>query len=593
MVHKTTWDLSVLEGNFDKTRKIWLKATDTFVSKWKPREDYLKDPSVLREALDEYERWSSEYGTCVNESFYYWLKTRQDQNDASLKAKSNKIEDICKDVGNKMTFFELNISKVPKSEQSKFLTHKDLQKYSYFLKRLFETAQYTLSEAEERIMTLKSQSSHSSWVKMVSGFLSKEEREVTDESGEKSNKTSSDLLTLMCSKDKKVRDEAAVAFNDILEKHSDVAAAEINAILEDKKVNDKIRGYSRPDESRHVGDGVDTKVIDTLVKAVSERYKVSKEFYKFKARLLGKDKLAYHERNVDYGSTDKRYSYEDSVKLVKKVFSRLDKGFSEILTDFADRGQIDVYPKKGKSGGAFCVHVLKTQPTYILLNHTDKLRDVETLAHEMGHAINNELTREKQNSLYFHASTSTAEVASIFMEDFVFEELLVEADDELRLSLMVNKLGGDISAVQRQIACYTFEQDLHNKYREIGHLSKKMIGELFLKHMSAYLGDFVEQSPGSENWWVYWDHIRMFFYTYSYAKGVLVSKALQRLVKEDPKNIEKVKQFLAAGTSKSPVDIFKDCGLDITKKDFWDAGLKEIEDLLIETKALAKKLGKI
>jgi len=179
------------------------------------------------------------------------------------------------------------------------------------------------------------------------------------------------------------------------------------------------------------------------------------------------------------------------------------------------------------------------------------------------------------------------------MEDFVTQELLKEANDETKLILLMEKLNAEISSVQRQMACYKFEQELHEEYRKSGHLSKTKIGEIFQKNMSAYMGDFVEQSPGSENWWVYWSHIRSFFYVYSYASGLLISKAMQSLVKKDPKNIEKVKEFLAAGSSESPKDIFMKLGIDITKKEFWEQGLQEIRDLLKETEELAKKLGKI
>ena len=211
----------------------------------------------------------------------------------------------------------------------------------------------------------------------------------------------------------------------------------------------------------------------------------------------------------------------------------------------------------------------------------------------MGHAVNSELMRENQNILNFGTGMSTAEVASTFMEDFVLEELTKEADEELKLILMVKKLDDDIKTILRQVACYNFEKELHNEFREKGHLSHEEIGKLFQKNMSAYMGNFVEQSEGSENWWIYWSHIRYFFYVYSYASGLLISKVMQSKVRENKEFISKVKEFLSAGRSKSPKDIFLDLGIDITKKEFWDSGLSEMEDLLKEIEDLAKKLGKI
>ncbi|PIP73716.1 MAG: hypothetical protein COW88_01005, partial [Candidatus Lloydbacteria bacterium CG22_combo_CG10-13_8_21_14_all_47_15] len=316
-------------------------------------------------------------------------------------------------------------------------------------------------------------------------------------------------------------------------------------------------------------------------------------YYALKAKLLGVPRLAYHERNVPYGSVNKKYSYSDAAHLVHKVFEHLDRSFADIFRRFVESGQVDVYPRKGKSGGAFCAHELLTQPTYILMNYTDELNDVLTLAHESGHGINNELIREKQNALSFDTPLATAEVASTFMEDFVLEHLMKDASDELKLSLMMMKLNDDISTIYRQSALYRFEQEIHAEYREKGYLSKDDIGAMFRKHMEAYMGEAVAQSPGSEHWWVHWSHIRAPFYVYSYASGLLISKAMQARVREDPAFIAQVKQFLSVGLSDSPRNIFANMGIDISGPSFWESGLQEVQALLASTELLAAKLGKL
>lgn len=201
--------------------------------------------------------------------------------------------------------------------------------------------------------------------------------------------------------------------------------------------------------------------------------------------------------------------------------------------------------------------------------------------------------RNKQNALNFSTPLSTAEVASTFMQDFVTEEILKTADDEERLCLLLEGVDEAVGSAFRQVACYQFEQELHKNIGEKGYLSKDEIGKLFRKYMSGYMGDAVEMSPGSENWWVYWSHIRHFFYVYSYASGLLISKSLQGMVRMDKSAISKVKDFLSAGSSDSPKNIFKKMDIDITDANFWNRGLDQIENLLDETEALAKKLGKI
>jgi len=159
--------------------------------------------------------------------------------------------------------------------------------------------------------------------------------------------------------------------------------------------------------------------------------------------------------------------------------------------------------------------------------------------------------------------------------------------------MMMQKLNDDISTIFRQIAAYRFEQELHAQYREKGYLSKEEIGLLFSKHMASYMGDGVSYDAGSENWWIYWSHIRSFFYVYSYSSGLLISKAMQRKLKQDPAFIAQVKTFLSAGTSAAPADLFAKMGIDIRGKNFWEAGIAETENLLTEAEALARKLGKL
>lgn len=595
---KTYWDFSSMfkgddDPKIEEEKKIVEQKSYEFINKWKDRDDYLKDPAVLEEALGEYERWIADCGSGGNFGYYFALRSSQEQDNSELKAKENKIDDFIQKISNDVRFFWMRTAKIPEAKQKKFLEFEGLKKYKHYLETSFADAKYLLSEKEENILSLESKAGFSNWVDMVETFLSKEEKDVISDKGKKEKKNFAEIMSLINNKDKKIRGSAGEALNKILEKHSDVAEHEINSILQSKKVDDELRGIERPDFGRHLRDDVDSEMIDTLIESVSDRFDISKRFYELKSKLMGVDKLKYYERNVPYGEINKKYPYDEASELVLKVFKKLDQKFFEIYSNFIKNKQIDSHPKKGKRDGAFCSHNLISQPTYILLNHTDELNDVLTIAHEGGHGINNELMREKQNALNFGSPMSTAEVASTFMEDFVLEEILEGADDELKLVVMMDKLNRDISSVFRQVACYKFEQELHKTFREKGYLSKIEIGKLFQKHMSAYMGDFVEQSEGSQNWWIYWSHIRSFFYVYSYASGLLISKSMQNSVKENPEFIEKVKEFLSAGLSDSPKNIFMKMGIDIMDKTFWDRGLEEINILLKEAESLAKKLGKI
>ena len=307
---------------------------------------------------------------------------------------------------------------------------------------------------------------------------------------------------------------------------------------------------------------------------------------------MGKEKLKYYERVVDYGEVSREIKYEEAVEIVYSAFCKMDNEFGEIFGKFVRDGNVDVYPAKGKGQGAFCSWGLKIHPINIFLNYMNSISDVSTLAHESGHGINNELMK-RNISLDFGVPMAVAEVASNFAEGVVFEDLLsrVESDEE-RLVMMVSKIGDDLSSISRQVACYLFEEELHDRFREEGNLSKEVIGEIFHKNMKAYMGDFVEHPDSSYNWWVYWPHIRDYFYVYSYASGCLIANAMISKYKEDSRFALKVKEFLSFGKSLSPKDSFGFLGIKLDEK-FWNEGLDNIEKLLNETWRLAEKLGKI
>lgn len=594
----TRWDLSSLfngddDPEIEKCLAIVKRESYAFINRWKDRSDYLVQPHILRKALDEYERWKRKFGTDGDAGYYFWLRTQQDQSDTGLKARLNKIEEFGRGIENDIQFFHLRIAKIPAKRQRKFLGHPELAQYRHYLEKIFAEARYLLSEPEEKIINLKTHTSYSAWIRMTFGFLSREERVVLGEDGRRSSRTYAELLSLMNSKKRRVRDAAADAFNDILEKYVDVAEAEINAVLANKKVDDELRGVSRPDLSRHIEDDIDSRTVDTLIESVSGRFDIPSRYYDLKARLMKVPRLKYHERNVEYGDCSFEYDSKNAIRLTHRVLESLDPDFASILDLFVSRRCLDIHPRKGKSGGAFCAHHLMDQPTYILLNHTGRLHDVLTLAHELGHGINNELIKKNQHSLDFGTPVSTAEVASTFFEDFVLQEVLSEADDATRLAIYMMKLNDDISTIFRQVACYRYEQALHEEFRKKGYLSKAEIGSIFKRHMASYMGRHVEQSPGSENWWVYWSHIRHFFYVYSYASGLLISKSMQHAYRKDPQFIGRIKTFLGAGMSDSPKNLFLGLGIDLSDRNFWAQGLQEVDDMLKETTRLARRLGRI
>jgi oligoendopeptidase F len=581
----TKWNLKPLynsetDPQIQKDIDISTKNVQAFVRKWKPNKEYTKDPEILRKALIDSEKLSATTGICDKPIYYFMLLNELDQTNANVKAKLNQITEIYTKLVNEIQFFDLNISKIPKSKQSKFLSYEGLKPYRHLLEQSFLSSKYLLSDKEESVFNLTSKTSYSNWVDMLTELLNKQKMVILDENLKKQEITYNEVNKYLDSQNKKVRDYAAKQQNRINSKYAEIAEFEINSILEDKKISDDYRKIPRPDLTRHIADDIESEVVDTLVKIVTENFDITRRYYKRKAELMGLKQLAYYERNVPLPGASMEYDFPEAMKLVKKTFKNLDPEFENIVNMFLRNGQYDVYPSKGKTGGAFCTSINRNLPTYILLNHKDQLESVLTIAHESGHGIHTELAK-KQNALNDGYPTSLAEIASTFFEDFVLKEILKETKDEKVIQAILDKkIHDDTASIFRQVAFYNFETELHHDFREKGFLTKEYISELFCKHMKAYLGDAVKEDESMRNGWIYVSHFRRFFYVYSYASGLLISKALQKMVKDDKKNIVLVKRFLESGSTQSPKELFQRIGIDITKKEFWSNGLEEINTLL-------------
>jgi oligoendopeptidase F len=577
------WNLELLyksldDPQIDKDIKKSEEEIREFLKKWKKNKEYRKDPKILKNLLDDYEDIASDTGILDKPYYYFILKKELDLNNNDLKARLNKLNHKATKLRNEFIFFRTPLCKISKKKQDEFVNSQYLKKYKHYLENLFKVGKYLLTDKEEEIISLSSKTSFDNWVNMTEELLSKQTLTVIDEDLKNRKISYNEVVKYLNSTNKKVRDKDAKKFNRINKKYIEIAEYEINSILEGKQILDEKRGIKRPDLPRHISTDVDTEVIDTLVKVVTNNFDISRKFYKEKAKLLGQKTLGYYERNVPIGKVDKEFEFKNGLKIVQKVFSDIDKEFGDILTSFIDNKQIDAFPKANKTGGAYCIHVNRNLPTYILLNYNNKVNDVLTIAHECGHGIHSELVKE-QNSLNTDYSLALAEVASTFFEDFALEEIVNTTNDkDFIKSLKHESMNQTISTIFRQIAFYNFEKELHTTFREKGYLSHEEISDIFVKHMKSYMGDAVDVDDSMRYGWIYVSHFRRFFYVYTYASGLLISKYLQNRVREDKEFINKFKDFLKAGSSKSVKDTFLDMGIDISKREFWEDGIASIKN---------------
>lgn len=570
---------------------------NTFITKRKDDQSYLQSPEKLKEALDDYEKLQggyglgsgSDFGVIGAESFYFRLKKTLNSSDESLTSASNQADEFATKMQNEILFFELSLSAITPSKQSELLASPLLVDYHHFLQKRFEESKYLLPPAWEKVLNVLTKTSYYNRDEMLDKMLSKQEA-IDPKTWET---IPFELLLQRCSDlDLEKRKRAADQVNSILSTHAEIAENEINSILEYKKEVDKLRNFSYPEQATYLRDDISPEVVETMVQQVSDSNEFSQSFYQLKAKLLWLQTLTYEEKNLPYGEVDKEYSFDEAVSIVHETLNEIDSEFWSIFSDFLQKGRVDVFPQKWKRGGAFCTDGPKNLPIYIMLNHTNKIRDVSTLIHEFGHGINAVLN-QKQNALNYGALISTAEVASTFFENVLIRKLQGSLSGEELLAYRMSVLDTMVQTVHRQVAGFRFEQELHTTFRQQGYLSFQKIWELFKKHMSNYMGDIATFWPGSENRWIYRGHFRRFFYVYSYASGFLIAKSMESMLHQEKMSIQQLKDFLSAGTSDSPENTFKNLWIDIKKSEFRREGINEMKTYLQETIELAKSLGKI
>jgi len=541
----------------------------------------LQDDLLLLNALNEYEEISANQS--IKALLYFMYATHLDARNNEASAKLALLENRITVALSNTIFFSVSLGRISLSRQKELLADKRFSHFKVFLDRIFSDAKYMLSVAEEKIMSVKDLPAHSMWVSASERILS---TQTISWKGKKIPVQSASQLipNLRTSAERK---KLAASLVSTLKTVAPFAEAEINAVFTDKKINDQLRKCATPFEATVVGYRNDPKVVDQLRKVVTDNANIAHDFYMLKAKLLKQKSLAYHDRGAKIGFTKSEFTFEDTTSRLKSIFGSINPRFKDILDGYIKNGQIDVFPKVGKHGGAYCSSSYHN-PTFVLLNHTDDLHSFTTCAHELGHAFHFELS-QIQSPIYSDISTSLAETASTLFESIAFLEIYKTLSDKEKTIVLHDRINDDISTIFRQIACFNFELELHTALRAKGYLSKEEIADIHNKNMSAYLGPIFDLKQDDGYFFVSWSHIRNFFYVYTYAYGMLVSKALLRRYKKDPSFWKKIEQFLSAGGKDSPENILKEIGIDVSSPDFFKEGLMEIADDIKELDRLTKK----
>lgn len=458
-----------------------------------------------------------------------------------------------------------------------------LAEYHLMLTHWQREAKHTLSETEEKILADKS---------LTSSITLNHLFDVTTDTLEvrlgENTITIDECTTLLKDPDPKNRKMAAFALHSALQANNKTTHAIYNALIHDKSITDKLRHYNYCEESRFDADDVDRKTVNAMIEAV-ESSSVVTDYYRLKKKLLGVDTLMWWDRYAPLPKPKAKFTIDQATTLVLEAFNQFSPTFKAIAQDIIASKHIDWLTSNTKRGGAFCAFGEQKKLPYILLSFTGTFDDVNTLAHEMGHAIHDVLAGRANQWFNVWPSLATAEIASTFGEELLFNAVMSDRKitKEDKISLLMQRIEGNIATIHRQVSMFQFEQKAHAKRAKTGELSKEELDNLWHETIKKPFGDSLEWTDEHRNFWMYIPHIfHTPFYVYSYAFAQLCTLALVQTYKTTPNPtafVETYTKMLKAGGSQTPKEILAQAGLDITMPQFWRSGLsivaRDIADL--------------
>lgn len=496
--------------------------------------------------------------------------------DPEAGAFMQKVRETDSRIGKETLFFDLEWAALPREKADQLLAASSLSHFRHYLETLRRFAPHLLSRIEEGLLLEMAPVGRGSWNVLfdkIMGHLKFGKDERSEE----------EVLTDLYANDREVRKQAAADLTDGLSSRLHIFTHIFNTLLAEKMISDRLRKYDSWLGSMNLNNELPDRTVDVLINAVISRYDIPTRYYHIKREILKLPELTDYDRYAPLPNLiGDEIPWPQCTGMVIKAFNNFSPEMGDIAAKFFDRGWIHAPVTEGKRGGAFAHPCVPDVHPYIMVNYTGNLRDVSTVAHELGHGIHQYLAAECG---YFNSGAPLvlAETASVFGELLVFNfQLDCLSDEKERRAFTCQKLESIFATVFRQVAMNRFENLTHNARRNSGELSPDEISEYWLETQKAMFGDSVNLSDDYSIWWSYIPHfLSTPGYVYSYAFGELLVLALYSLYKKEGDSfVPKYMQLLRSGGSQSPAELLRPFEVNLDDTRFWNEGLDIISRML-------------
>jgi oligoendopeptidase F len=592
---RVAWNLSDLFACVDdpaigRDLETALKRAQAFESEYRGKIEAQGGPSVdlLLTAMRELEGLSEQMDKPVIYASLVHAAKTDDPKHGALLARTREQRTV---INKHLIFFDLEWVKVAEDVTQRLLAAPSLAPYRHYLEQKRAWRPHFLSEPEEKILEEKAITGRAAFVRLFDETVASLRFPFTY-ADQSETVSLQQINARLYDADRGARRTAAEGLTHGLRENARLLTYVMNTLVLDHRSDCNLRRFDSPMAPRHLANEISPSIVNALMTA-AERYHGSvQRYYRLKGRLLGLDPLYDYDRYAPLFADMPTCDWPTARSIVQESYEAFSPRAGAIIRDFFDNSWIDAELRDGKRGGAFSSSTVPSVHPYILMNFTDKLRDVMTLAHELGHGLHQYLSRSV-GYLQCDTPLTTAEMASVFGEMLTFQRLQQRyKEPRVRLGMLCSKIEDSFATVFRQVVLTRFEQALHHARHEQGELTTEQINELWLSANRPMHGDVVRLTDGYGWWWSYIGHfVHVPFYCYAYAFGELLVLALvQKYKQEGSAFVPRYLDLLTAGGSDAPHVLLGKLGVDVNDPAFWELGLRLLDDMVSEAEQLARTI---
>lgn len=577
-------DESEIQADMAKIRKL-LETVVGFRGR-------LNDREVLFQCLQT----GDELGIIIGRLYAYaHMHLDEDRRVSKYQSLNDRVRALGVEIGEKTSFVEPELIKIEPAVLNEIIKGSRFEPYRMFFKEIERSRQHVLSDSEERI--LASIGEIAAAPSEIFSMLTNADivfGTIVNAQGEEVEFSEGRAMSFFQSKDRRVRKDA---YDTLYSTYKGLKNTLSQTLANNIKVNSviaRLRGYESSISMSLFPDNVPVQVFDNVIDTVSNNLKYLHEYVALKKKLLGLDEMRVWDLYVPLVEEyDKEIKYEEALEIVKKGLNKLGDRYIRDLSQGLDSNWVDVYENQGKRSGAYSSGSYDTMP-YILMNYDNRMSDLFTLAHELGHSMHSFYSNQKQHFRNAGYSIFVAEVASTFNETLLLNYLLDNAGSrEERLYLLNHDLEGYRGTVFRQVMFAEFERIIHRKIDSGEPLTPEVLNQEYYELNKKYYGP---ELTLDENIAVEWSRIPHFyynFYVYKYAIGFSAAKFLaQPIIAGDQGALNRYLLFLGSGGSDYPLELLKQAGVDMSSREPVEKcmqAFKQSLDKFAQEKEMAKR----